>query len=252
MSDERQPLVWHANAQNFSGEQLLLCHPCRESSAANLNSESAKHDLAFLPPRWPVECQVVQEAVNHMADSPHHPEEYYSADVIGSGVLDEDVQFSSSSSSSDHVVYSYDRNSRTSCFSKSIYQSIVDPVDGSGESLDLPSCDFDTANDRLVFESRFESANLQRSVRVSRHQYELHLHRDLYTNRHSAWFYFQISNVKPNITYRFAITNLSRGWCLYNSGMRPLMYSVRGALEHGIGWRRVGTNIAYYPRNNNA
>lgn len=28
--------------------------------------------------------------------------------------------------------------------------------------------------------------------------------------------------------------------------MRPLLYSVKDAEQHGMGWYREGTNIAYY------
>lgn len=33
---------------------------------------------------------------------------------------------------------------------------------------------------------------------------------------------------------------------LYSMGMKPLMYSQKDAQSHGIGWRRVGSNIRYY------
>jgi hypothetical protein len=32
----------------------------------------------------------------------------------------------------------------------------------------------------------------------------------------------------------------------YNKGMKPLLYSVKEAEQHGIGWYREGSNIAYY------
>jgi len=32
----------------------------------------------------------------------------------------------------------------------------------------------------------------------------------------------------------------------YNLGMKPLIYSMKDAETHGIGWQREGFNIAYY------
>ena len=44
----------------------------------------------------------------------------------------------------------------------------------------------------LYFESRFESGNLLRASKVGEYDYELELRTDLYTNRHTQWFYFQV------------------------------------------------------------
>ena len=71
----------------------------------------------------------------------------------------------------------------------------------------------------------------------------------MYTNKHTQWFYFQIKNAKPNVTYRFTICNFLKPESLYNMGMRPLMYSELDAKHKNLGWRRWGTNIKYY-RNN--
>ena len=57
-------------------------------------------------------------------------------------------------------------------------------------------------SDALKFESRFESGNLLRATRVADGEYELQLRNDLYTNRHTQWYNFQIKNMKPNKTYR--------------------------------------------------
>ncbi|XP_047482913.1 cytosolic carboxypeptidase Nna1-like [Penaeus chinensis] len=83
-------------------------------------------------------------------------------------------------------------------------------------------------------------------VQVSECYYELHLRADMYTSRHTQWFYFAVSNTRKDITYRFSIVNLSKGDSLYNHGMRPLMYSSEEADNHGVGWRRCATNIVYF------
>jgi hypothetical protein len=80
-------------------------------------------------------------------------------------------------------------------------------------------------------------------------EYDLYLRYDLYTNKHTQWFYFQIKKAKPDVEYRFTICNFLKTESLYNFGMRPLMYSEQDASKKGIGWRRYGSNIKYY-RNN--
>uniref|UniRef100_A0AAG5DWE6 Peptidase M14 domain-containing protein n=1 Tax=Anopheles atroparvus TaxID=41427 RepID=A0AAG5DWE6_ANOAO len=100
--------------------------------------------------------------------------------------------------------------------------------------------------DDLVFESRFESGNLGRAIKITPTYYELYLRPDMYTNRHTQWFYFQVKNTKAKVVYRFSIINLTKPDSLYKEGMRPLMYSTTDAECHQVGWRRCGENIAYF------
>jgi hypothetical protein len=44
----------------------------------------------------------------------------------------------------------------------------------------------------------------------SDYEYELWLRNDLYTSKHTQWFYFRFSNVRANVNYRFTIVNLSK------------------------------------------
>ena len=80
-------------------------------------------------------------------------------------------------------------------------------------------------------------------------EYELQLRYDLYTIKHTQWFYFQVKNAKPDVEYRFTITNFLKVDSLYNMGMKPLMYSEQDAKNKNIGWRRCGSNIKYYKNN---
>lgn len=57
-------------------------------------------------------------------------------------------------------------------------------------------------SDDLVFESRFESGNLARVVKVTQNYYELYLRPDMYTNRHTQWFYFRVKNTRTKMPYR--------------------------------------------------
>ncbi|KAF5302931.1 hypothetical protein FQA39_LY02111 [Lamprigera yunnana] len=101
-------------------------------------------------------------------------------------------------------------------------------------------------NDSLTFESRFECGNLSKAVRISEFCYELFLRNDLYTIQPRQWYYFSVSNMKKDMTYRFSIVNMTQRQCLYSEGMKPLMYSQKEAFLRGIGWKRCGDNIAYY------
>ena len=54
-------------------------------------------------------------------------------------------------------------------------------------------------------------------------EYELVLKTDLYTNRHTQWYYFRVSNAVPGVVYRFRIVNLLKRDSLYNYGMYRFM-----------------------------
>lgn len=58
--------------------------------------------------------------------------------------------------------------------------------------------------DDLIFESRFESGNLAKAIKVTPVYYELYLRADLYTNKHTQWFYFRVINTRKSITYRYS------------------------------------------------
>lgn len=74
----------------------------------------------------------------------------------------------------------------------------------------------------------------------------LTLRPDLYTAKHTQWFYFRVQNMRREPLYRFTIANMAKPKSLYGQGLRPLLYSQQDARSRGIGWRRVGTDIRYY------
>ena len=49
-------------------------------------------------------------------------------------------------------------------------------------------------------------------------EYELVLKTDLYTTRHTQWYYFRVQGTTPGVTYRFKIINLHKQDSLYNHG----------------------------------
>ena len=96
--------------------------------------------------------------------------------------------------------------------------------------------------DTLLFDSRFESGNLQLAIKISEFEYDLLLETDINSGpgKHNQWFNFSIRNMVPNTPYRFNILNMSKPASQFNNGMQPVMYSL---LEPG--WKRVGDNVFY-------
>lgn len=81
------------------------------------------------------------------------------------------------------------------------------------------------------------------------YEYVLTLRPDLYTAKHTQWFYFRVQNTRKDTVYCFTIANLAKPKSLYGQGMCPLFYSQKDAQSRGIGWRRIGTDIRYYRGN---
>ena len=91
--------------------------------------------------------------------------------------------------------------------------------------------------DTLKFESKFESGNLRQVKRVGPQAYELILSTDRFTQRHTQWFFFSISNIKYK-NYKFFIINLHKKDSLYNYGMQPTVY-------YKNKWQRFGKPVKY-------
>ncbi|KAM5137745.1 cytosolic carboxypeptidase 2 isoform 2-T2 [Mantella aurantiaca] len=186
------------------------------------------------PPRWPTECEVIPGEITHVEWDPPHPEPFYRH----SG---KEAMPPVSMEGDGKVVYEIRTAYKGSCFtgSRTGGRRCVNPIPRT-------YVDDGKNNNDLQFESRFESGNLQKAVKVGTYEYELTLRTDLYTSKHTQWFYFQVKNTKKGVPYRFTITNLMKSNSLYNSGMKPLMYSEHNAALAGDGWKREGRDIKYY------
>ncbi|KAK9728680.1 Cytosolic carboxypeptidase N-terminal domain [Popillia japonica] len=190
-------------------------------------------DCPSQPPRWPTECQVLEEKIEHIDHVPAVPEPYY----VPTG---KEVQPKPVGEECGIVVYQYYPISAVNYFSRSSV---------GGSRYLLPTCPC-PEEDCLRFESRFESGNLAKAIKITATYYELYLRTDLYTNKHTQWFYFRITNMRKNVMYRFSIVNLAKEESLFNEGMKVLMYSEKDAQLHSIGWRRCGDNITYFSNEN--
>ncbi|XP_057659517.1 cytosolic carboxypeptidase 2-like isoform X4 [Diorhabda carinulata] len=216
-----------------NGEDEDLRFKIRESPSKEWFPNNKEVPFDVQPPRWPTECQVLEERVKHIIDSPPSYEPYY----VPTG---NECQPKPSGEECGKVVFQYTPLSAVNYFSRSSV---------GGNKFILPS-NLYPDEDTLKFESRFESGNLAKAIMITPNYYELQLRSDFYTNRHMQWFYFKVSNVKKGFLYRFSITNCSKENSLYNEGMKPLMYSKKDSQLHCIGWRRCGQNISYFCNDN--
>ncbi|XP_023592901.1 cytosolic carboxypeptidase 3 [Trichechus manatus latirostris] len=184
------------------------------------------------PTRWPYHCEVIDEKVQHIDWTPPYPEPVYTP----TGLETEPLYLSSKD---DIVVYLAEDAYKEPCF-------VYSRVGGNRTPLKQP---MDNCDNTLMFEARFESGNLQKVVKVAEYEYQLTVRPDLFTNKHTQWYYFQVTNTQAGIAYRFTIVNFTKPASLYNRGMRPLFYSEKEAKTHNIGWKRIGDQIKYYKNN---
>ncbi|XP_074951189.1 cytosolic carboxypeptidase 2 [Phalacrocorax aristotelis] len=184
-------------------------------------------------PRWPVECEVIKEAIEHVEWVPPEPEPFCqpAGHEQAPAALGEEQGT---------IVYHLSPAPQGSCFTRARVGGASGPLSSPAAPLEGPQ---DTT---LLFESRFESGNLQKAIKVGPYEYVLTLRPDLYTAKHTQWFYFRVQNTRRDPLYCFTIANLAKPKSLYGEGMRPLLYSQRDAQSHGVGWRRVGANVRYY------
>ena len=101
-------------------------------------------------------------------------------------------------------------------------------------------------SDSLGFESRFESGNLRKSIRVSLNEYNLLLTPDVNSAKHHQWFYFEVSKMKAGVPYTFNIINYEKANSQYNFGMQPLLFSSESARNGNPEWTRAGQDVLYY------
>ncbi|RZF35068.1 hypothetical protein LSTR_LSTR009660 [Laodelphax striatellus] len=98
----------------------------------------------------------------------------------------------------------------------------------------------------LKFESRFESGNLRKAIQVGPREYDLIMMPDVNSSHHHNWFYFEVSNMDNSSPYTLNIINCDKPNSQFNFGMRPLLFSVKEAVQNRPIWMRAGTDICYF------
>lgn len=104
----------------------------------------------------------------------------------------------------------------------------------------------DETDNTVIFESRFESGNLRRAIKVEDYEYDLFLRNDFNSQGYTQWYFFSMTNIKAGVKYTFNIKNFFKPDSLYNQGLKPLVYSTKKAEKEGAGWYRGGEEICYY------
>lgn len=114
-----------------------------------------------------------------------------------------------------------------------------------------------------------------------RHEYDLILNADINSSQNAQWFYFEVSNMEADVSYRFNVINceksnsqfnygnqslfipiINQHWgfffsktqcvcvraraCVHTTGMQPVLYSVKEALEGRPHWVRAGGDVCYF------
>lgn len=102
-------------------------------------------------------------------------------------------------------------------------EKLETPPDGTIDEITLP------LDRTLQFESRFESGNLRKALKVGQYEYDLYVKNDYGTQSYCQWYYFRVQNTRQGQTYRFNLVNFMKPDSTYNRGMRPLVYSVKQA-----------------------
>ena len=109
-------------------------------------------------------------------------------------------------------------------------------------------------DETLIFESRFESGNLQLVYLTELYndnldcdKYQLFLSNDTNTTGYTQWFFFRITNTKKNKKVNLSIMNMLRKRTKYQNGIKIWIYSKKKNLEsNNIGWHHTNEDVKYY------
>ncbi|XP_078346337.1 uncharacterized protein LOC144631703 isoform X2 [Oculina patagonica] len=184
-------------------------------------------------PRWPSQMKILPTRPKHIQYIPRNPEPFVKPEKTP-----DDLSLTKVPCEEGKVVFNNEPGPE-----KYFLRSRV----GGSQISNKPFYKLASPDDRtLLFEARFECGNLLRAIKVTDTEYQLWLRNDLYTNKHTQWYYFRVQNTRPAVKYKFTIMNLLKSGSLYNEGMRPLLYSELDAATKKIGWIRSGENIKYY------
>ena len=113
------------------------------------------------------------------------------------------------------------------------------------ESREYEGMSVDVGPDELVFDSKFESGNLDVVVKTGERSYDMFMRPDSNTCGHLHWFYFSVRNARKGHTVKFSIMNFTKRLRLYQQGMRPNVWSAKRHEHSLVGWHRAGENVTY-------
>ena len=95
----------------------------------------------------------------------------------------------------------------------------------------------------LVFDSNFESGNLDMVIKKKDLEYDIYMRVDTNTKGHHQWFYFSVTSNSSFLgkKVKFNIVNFTKGSSLYTQGMR-ICVSKRST---NYSWCKGGDDIQY-------
>lgn len=92
----------------------------------------------------------------------------------------------------------------------------------------------------FIFDSDFESGNLDMVIQTKPRDFELYMRVDTNSRGHHQWFYFSVQNQNNIGNVNFSILNFTKSHSLYHQGMRICVK------EDGA-WQKSGNLISYKP-----
>ena len=72
-----------------------------------------------------------------------------------------------------------------------------------------------------MFDSNFQSGNLDFATRIKENEYDCFLRCDTNTKGHTNWYYFKVKNMSYTGNIKFNICNIVKAKNLYGKGMTP-------------------------------
>ncbi|KAM6383729.1 cytosolic carboxypeptidase 3 isoform 3-T3 [Alca torda] len=231
----RKAAQFHLCSSFSKAKQILLSSDLETvvpppQGPQNLDDSSPASQFSLV--YWPHQLEVIRDRIEHIDWIPTTPEPLYTPTGL-------EMMPPYQTPDKGTVIYLGEEANKNSCFMYSRVRGLCP----------LQQILRQKEDNTLIFEARFESGNLQKVVKVNEFEYQLTLRTDLYTSRHTQWYYFQVSNMQAGMPYRFTIVNFTNRNSLYKRGLRPLLYSEADAKKHKVGWRRTGNEIKYYKNN---
>jgi hypothetical protein len=110
------------------------------------------------------------------------------------------------------------------------------------------------AEGEFVFNSIFESGNLDCVINIGEEEFGLFLRIDANTKGHVQWFYFSIRNGKRREKIKLNLCNLSKPKSLYENvlnsiqGVQPFIFSREAYRQSGKEWVQGGINLGLAKR----
>lgn len=97
----------------------------------------------------------------------------------------------------------------------------------------------------FVFDSYFESGNLDRVVMVGPNEFHLFLTPDSNTQGYTQWFSFSVSNQHRGQSITLSLVNFTKNGSPFGRGMKPSVLSLARARLYGTSWAKGGYDVSY-------